>query len=109
MLVTAGAPVDELAAGKPTAEKLLEEAEGIPVGEVIRPEEVEEPPIAAVLPAGAGALVIGGAEEWVTVGDVWAGMVVAGIVVGAVVLTVPPEDTVMSTEGLPDPQFAVTR
>lgn len=105
VLVTAGAGLEE-EAGNPTA-MLLEVAEDVVDGDVMPPDFMVEP---MPMPPVAGAALVMGAEEWVTVGDDWAGWVVmAGMVVaGAVVGALPPEVTVRFTDGLPEPHCAVT-
>lgn len=106
MLVTAGAWV--VPVGVPAAAMPLAVAEDEADADVMPPVAVAEPPMLRVLPAVAAALVMAGAEEWVTVGDDWAGCVVAAAVVGVDAPPPPEEDTVMSTEGLPEPHWAVT-
>jgi len=107
VLVTAGAWV--VPVGVPVAAMLLGVAgDEADAGADVMPVAAGAPPMIRLLPAGAAALVVAGAEEWVTVGDDWAGRVVGAAVVGVDAPPPPEEDTVMSAEGLPEPHWAVT-
>jgi hypothetical protein len=87
----------------------LADEEGVPSVEVgvVPPDGVAEPPMLPLLPVRVGAADVGGGATWLggsVAGVLGGGWVVGGAVVG---LTLPA-DTTMSTEGLPEPQLAVT-
>jgi hypothetical protein len=74
---------------------------------VVPPDAVAEPPVLPVLPVRVGAAYVGGGAT--RLGGSVAGMLGGGwVVAGAVVGFAAPADTTMSTEGLPEPQLAVT-
>jgi hypothetical protein len=108
VLVTPGAGLVPAAPPMPLAdgEGVLCVGVDVDVG-VVPPVAAAEPPIPPVLPVRVGSAYVGGGATWL--GGSVAGVLDGGwVVAGAVVGFAAPAVTTMSTEGLPEPQLAVT-